>query len=396
MEELAERLNRPNNPAPIRLSEEDHDRGDPPTRHQELPQPQPQQPPQLPGELQPPSAETDKTAPRNSGQSVESFYSVNSGVRSSQSISRRTFKVVKSISGRRKTPREAQDAKLSEFQELSSENSSLQGPHPLSLVTLTSQLSNLAEAMTEWNEKQYEVSPFAASFHMTAAEASKLSSHSLLDEAINKLEDYYTFYFHNIDTGFTGSGKKEERQLGPTQGWLFRKSPEFKSFYLLGSEGFQTEEEGTMMAISLRCNTSHPLEFLKWYNLQSTQAKLFNFEEMRLVENGAAGVFEVEQYGMDLKEKSSYLLVRQIETIKFDSDPDCDYVVQLDTTFRKGRSFKSLLRFENTDNGLVEIYCESGERLAARVEDYFSRRWEGIEKMVQKKMLKLAANRGHG
>jgi hypothetical protein len=199
-----------------------------------------------------------------------------------------------------------------------------------------------------------------------------------LDEAINKLEDYYTFYFHNIDAGFANTTKKEEKQLGPTQGWLFRKSPEFKCFYLRGSEGFQTEEDGTMMAICLRCNTVNPLEFLKWYNSQTTQAKLYNFEEMRLVENGAVSVLEVEQYGLDLKDKTRYLLMRQIEIIKFDNEPNCDYVVQLDTTFRKGRCFKSLLRFENTDNGLVEIYCESEERVAARVENYFIRKWEEI------------------
>jgi hypothetical protein len=64
----------------------------------------------------------------------------------------------------------ADNPKCSEFRELSSSNENFKNSDPLSLVTLSPQLSNLVEAMTEWNEKQYEVSSFAGRFHMTATE----------------------------------------------------------------------------------------------------------------------------------------------------------------------------------------------------------------------------------
>lgn len=67
-----------------------------------------------------------------------------------------------------------------------------------------------------------------------------------------------------------------------------------------------------MMLITFQCNSSNAVEFLKWYNSQHILSKLFNFQTIRLIENGSCPILEVEQFGTDLRDKETLQLFRQI------------------------------------------------------------------------------------
>ena len=49
-----------------------------------------------------------------------------------------------------------------------------------------------------------------------------------------------------------------------------------------------------------------------------TQAVFNNFYNIQLLENGEFPVFEVEQYGVDIRGKNVYTIIRQIEEGSFD------------------------------------------------------------------------------
>lgn len=77
-----------------------------------------------------------------------------------------------------------------------------------------------------------------------------------------------------------------------------------------------------MMLITFQSNTSNAIEFLKWYNSITLQSKLFGFQKQKIIENGTYPIFEVEQFGSDIKDKYVYITVRQIESVKFDHEGD--------------------------------------------------------------------------
>jgi hypothetical protein len=58
---------------------------------------------------------------------------------------------------------------------------------------------------------------------------------------------------------FAQSGKKEDKALTVSQGWMFRKSLDFKCSYHHENESIQNDDEVVMMVISFKCNTSNTI-----------------------------------------------------------------------------------------------------------------------------------------
>lgn len=220
----------------------------------------------------------------------------------------------------------------------------------------------------------------------------KLSSNIMLNEAINKLEDFYTFYFNEENNRFVKDNKQEEQLLGEYEGHCFKRYPMFKCSYYSEHDNINAADT-YMLLMTFQSNTSNPVEFLQWYNSTMVQSRLFNFQSQKIIENGTYPVFEIEQFSSDIKEKYSYITVRQIENVKFDNEPDTEYVLQLDTSFRKGNYFKSLVRFSDSDNGLVEIYCECSEKIKCQPGTYFSKRWKNLESLIKDRLLKISVSR---
>lgn len=77
---------------------------------------------------------------------------------------------------------------------------SLSGHNEVELVRVNSEFNNIPAALIEWNEKQYGKSNFYSP--LTSTEQQKIASNLFLDEAVNKLEDYYTFYFNELNSKF--------------------------------------------------------------------------------------------------------------------------------------------------------------------------------------------------
>ena len=65
----------------------------------------------------------------------------------------------------------------------------------------------------------------------------------------------------------------------------------------------------------------------------------------------------------------------------------------MDTTFRKGNYCKCLIRFSDSDNGLVEIYGEWTEKLKGSAEGYFLRKWKILEALIQERLVKISVSR---
>lgn len=90
---------------------------------------------------------------RASQRSEDSFFSINSGTRSSQSISRRTFSRVKgaksiTVGG------DSSVNKDSEFKEITNENFSDDFVE-MDLIRVDSEFNSYADMLIEWYEKEY-------------------------------------------------------------------------------------------------------------------------------------------------------------------------------------------------------------------------------------------------
>jgi len=59
----------------------------------------------------------------------------------------------------------------------------------------------------------------------------KIKQNNVVDETMNRLEDFYTFYFNDLNNDFENSGKKTDRKMSFTHGHIFHKSPMFKNAY---------------------------------------------------------------------------------------------------------------------------------------------------------------------
>ena len=94
------------------------------------------------------------------------------------------------------------------------------------------------------------------------------------------------------------------------------------------------------------------MQFLYWFNSIEVRARLYDFNTTQIINNGIFPTFYVEQYSGLLPSKNKYQMVRQIEIVKFENEPDKEYIMQLESTYgggvgeENGRPFKSLLRFE--------------------------------------------------
>ena len=81
------------------------------------------------------------------------------------------------------------------------------------------------------------------------------------------------------------------------------------------AEDMMSSQKGNknyMKLITFFCNTSNPLQFLHWYNSVEVRARLYDFNNIKMVENGIYPTFVVEQYSGLLPNKNRYQMVRQI------------------------------------------------------------------------------------
>lgn len=91
-----------------------------------------------------------------------------------------------------------------------------------------------------------------------------------------------------------------------------------------------------MKLVTFSCNTTNPLQFLYWFNSIEVRARLYDFNATLMIANGVYPTFYVEQYSGMLPQKNKYQMVRQIELVKFENEPDKEYIMQMDCSYGGG------------------------------------------------------------